>query len=105
MLIAIPLVGLYLPLYDFLVERMTSLGHAAPMVAGATARSLSVFCVTPIEVLRVRLQVQSSTQQLHNFDWGQGKGALQKTRALWKGFGATVPPPSDSPSITSCVLR
>jgi len=98
LLMAVPMVGLYLPLYDNLVHRMSSLGAAAPVVAGTTARTFSMFCVTPIEVLRVRMQSVRNVgtdngyriSNLHSFDWGQGQGLLQRARALWRGFGATV---------------
>lgn len=93
---AVPMVGLYLPLYDTLVHRMSSLGIAAPVVAGMSARTFSMFCVTPIEVLRVRMQSVrnsgggSGLPNLNTFEWGQGQGILQRARALWRGFGATV---------------
>lgn len=98
LLMAMPMVGLYLPLYDTLVHRMSSLGAAAPVVAGMTARTFSMFCVTPIEVLRVRMQsVRRSSPDngyritnLNSFDWGQGQGLLRRARALWSGFGATI---------------
>ena len=97
---AVPLVGLYLPLYDYLHGRFHGLGHAAPVVAGMIARTISMFCVAPIEVVRIRLQAirpsasgsRSLLSDLKSFDWGQGKGLLYKTRTLWRGFGATVSP-------------
>ena len=97
---AVPLVGLYLPLYDYLHAQFHGLGHAAPVAAGMIARTMSMFCVAPIEVVRIRLQAirpsasgnRSLISELKSFDWGQGKGLLYKTRTLWKGFGATVLP-------------
>lgn len=87
---------------------MSSLDVAAPVVAGATARTLSMFCVTPIEVLRVRIQAMRESSvgmsNLGAFDWGQGRSPLQKARALWSGFGATVhPTPTTNRSAIPCL--
>ena len=50
-------VGVYLPLYDYLMGRMDSLGWYAPLVAGASSRTAAVLCTSPLELLRTRAQV------------------------------------------------
>eukprot|EP00210_Caulerpa_lentillifera_P006589 g6294.t1 len=75
-LIAVPMVGLYLPFYDTFVERMSDLGLAAPVVAGSLARTIANFVVAPLEILRTRVQAARSYRQ--------------KVRTLWRGYGATV---------------
>eukprot|EP00210_Caulerpa_lentillifera_P009520 g9079.t1 len=95
-LIAVPMVGLYLPLYDTFVERMSGLGLAAPVVAGSLARTIANFVVAPLEILRTRVQavqqfaLSGSVTSLNEFDWGQGRSYRQKVRTLWRGYGATV---------------
>ena len=51
--------ALYLPLYDYLMGHMGSLGWYAPLVAGATSRTAAVLCTSPLELLRTRAQVSS----------------------------------------------
>lgn len=94
-LIAVPMVGLYLPLYDFFMERMKGLDLAAPVVAGSLARTIAIFFVAPLEILRTRLQAmqmfaKGGVTSLESFDWGQGRSFQQKVRTLWRGYGATV---------------
>lgn len=56
---AIPLVGIYMPLYDNILQlaRSEGLGDiAAPLLAGCVSRGVSVMCVGPLELLRTRQQ-------------------------------------------------
>ena len=50
--------GIYLPLYDLLLEELQrrGVGHTAPLWAGTVARTASVFCTAPLELVRTRLQ-------------------------------------------------
>lgn len=52
-------VGVYLPLYDYLMGHMDRLGWYAPLVAGASSRTAAVLCTSPLELLRTRAQVLS----------------------------------------------
>ena len=50
LLISVPTIMLYLPLYDHLVKDLDTLGGYAPFVAGAVSRTASVVCTSPLEV-------------------------------------------------------
>lgn len=57
LLIAVPMVGIYMPLYDTLLDAWSSkLGSLAPVVSGTAARTAACFCVAPFELIRTRLQ-------------------------------------------------
>ncbi|GIL59692.1 hypothetical protein Vafri_14424 [Volvox africanus] len=57
MLVSIPMVGVYMPLYDYLLQRTAvPLGSYAPLVAGSVARTLAVLLVGPLELVRTRQQ-------------------------------------------------
>lgn len=61
LLIAVPMVGIYMPLYDSLLDSWSSkLGSLAPVVAGTAARTVACFCVAPFELLRTRLQASAA---------------------------------------------
>ncbi|KAH9615159.1 hypothetical protein KSS87_013723 [Heliosperma pusillum] len=67
--LAIPMVGIYLPLYDVFrshmeelaAERSPSMKPYVPLVAGALARSLACTTCYPIELARTRMQVLLSS--------------------------------------------
>lgn len=106
LLMAVPMVGIYLPLYDFLnAEWASSLGAAAPLYAGALARTVAVLCTSPLELIRTRMQAVLHPQ--HSTDSAGGKTASKQTmwshlkldrnasvslrvRTLWTGVGATL---------------
>ena len=48
--------GIYLPLYDYLLTKMQRLGPYAPLAAGAAARMAAVLCTSPLELIRTRMQ-------------------------------------------------
>ena len=49
--------GVYLPMYDYLNAKLYSLGSYSPLVAGAVSRTAAVLVTSPLELLRVRMQV------------------------------------------------
>ena len=60
---ALPLllqVGIYLPLYDHLLQQCQATpalaGAGAPLLAGTLARTAAVYCTAPFELVRTRLQ-------------------------------------------------
>jgi solute carrier family 25 protein 39/40 len=56
------MVGIYMPLYDALLEQWSDrLGRGAPIAAGTAARTAACFCVAPFELLRTRLQASAGT--------------------------------------------
>jgi solute carrier family 25, member 39/40 len=57
-MMSIPMVGIYLPLYDYLLEgaQQQGVGAAAPLVAGTLARTVAVYCTAPFELIRTRIQ-------------------------------------------------
>lgn len=57
MVMAAPLVGIYMPLYDYMAARFSGMGSYAPVVAGSLSRTISLFFVAPLDILRTRTQV------------------------------------------------
>lgn len=57
MVMAVPLVGIYLPLYDYMSAQLSGMGSYAPVVAGSISRTISLFFVAPLDILRTRTQV------------------------------------------------
>jgi solute carrier family 25 protein 39/40 len=118
LMMAIPMVGIYLPLYDYLLEeaRREGAGAMAPLAAGTLARTAAVYCTAPFELLRTRLQaahmVRVSPEGYGIAAAGAGGatpaparllshlpsltadiGAAARARALrslWTGVGATL---------------
>jgi solute carrier family 25 protein 39/40 len=114
------MVGIYLPLYDYLLEgaHQQGVGAASPLIAGTLARTVAVYCTAPFELIRTRLQaVQSPAISPAGYGLaGSMKGSssaatngasasgrflqhlpmLDKTsktralRSLWTGVGATL---------------
>lgn len=58
MLMSIPLVSIYLPLYDMMMLKLERMGHYGPVIAGAVSRGISLLCIAPLEILRMRVQVR-----------------------------------------------
>lgn len=115
-MMAIPMVGIYLPLYDYLVEYIrkqdtplvrnnnnnnNGIAAAAPLVAGVVARTVAVFCTAPFELLRTRVQAggmvhlhsssssssMSSSRRLLSHHLPLSGGSISR---LWTGVGATL---------------
>lgn len=84
----IPMVGIYLPLYDQLLDNFRKpYGPAAPVLASSIARSAAVLMVAPLELFRTRLQAGVTTKGLLAGTWG---GASTAWRSAWTGVGATI---------------
>lgn len=100
---AIPMVGIYMPLYDYLLERIngtlgtvgeevessggaltTVLRPLSPLLAGISARSVAVYCTSPMELMRTRLQGGSLASVST-----MGSSPIAGMR-LWRGVGATL---------------
>lgn len=97
LLMAVPLVGVYLPVYDALLHRLAQAGPEAslwaPLVAGAVSRTLSVVCVGPLELLRTQSQAFSRTHSAANHRRGVRAPPLWTVRRLstmWTGVSATL---------------
>jgi solute carrier family 25 protein 39/40 len=125
LLMTLPTVLLYYPMYDFLylnltlgsgpgpfsgTSRITStsghqvdLGAAAPLVAGAAARTVAAVAVAPLELMRTRQQAmgrQATTWQVLRSTLGLEPSAaaspatysqvLRRIPQLWTGLSATL---------------
>ena len=64
LLITVPLIALYLPLYDTLLEGLHGAGTGmyAPLLAGSGARAVACLATAPLELLKTRLQSQPQVQ-------------------------------------------
>lgn len=110
--LAVPTVGIYLPLYDifrnhleeFTAQHAPVMSVYAPLVAGSLARSLACTTCYPIELARTRMQA------FKQFNGGKPPGVFktlievishvksssnlqnswQNYRALWTGLGAQL---------------
>ena len=106
---AVPMVGIYLPLYDAMLEyaQKEGTGYYAPLLAGTAARSVAVYCTSPIELMRVRVQsvihdrldysphVTDHRRMIPSHDAHAGSrmsfaSRLGQMRHLWRGVGATL---------------
>ncbi|GLC40983.1 hypothetical protein PLESTB_000960100 [Pleodorina starrii] len=100
MLASIPMVGVYMPLYDYLLARLTAAAAAAagegappggsvsgyaPLVAGSAARTLAVLLVAPLELVRTRQQGNAGGARTA---WEAVRETLQDTGAA-AGGGAS----------------
>lgn len=58
LLITVPLIALYLPLYDTLLQGLQGAGAGvySPLLAGSGARAFACMVVAPLELLKTRLQ-------------------------------------------------
>eukprot|EP00798_Chlamydomonas_sp_ICE-L_P005886 gene5886-33457_t len=70
LLMSIPMVSIYMPLYDALKGRMVSsapgcvdLGGFAPAAAGMASRAVAIFAVAPMELVRTRQQALAVAPQ------------------------------------------
>lgn len=106
-LMTVPLVAIYLPLYDSLLANLTSLGAAAPLVAGATSRGFAGFVTAPLELARTRLQVGAQHSRsgsgkssgasslkpggiLSQLAPQPGASRWRQISSMWTGFGSSL---------------
>lgn len=112
LLMSIPMVGVYLPLYDYLVEkmRMNNIGSYSPLLAGTLARTAAVYATAPFELMRTRVQAfkaRPTTAKPLGYQLNpkkRGKGSFFcnlptinqvpskafAAKTLWTGVGATL---------------
>ena len=112
LVVTIPMVGIYMPLYDTLSARLGGqggvLGPMAPAVAGMGARAVAVLATAPLELIRTQRQATlasptstSSSQPLSSSLSSlksniSAIAALSRTTSLahvsgmWLGVGATL---------------
>eukprot|EP00898_Chlorokybus_atmophyticus_P003603 jgi/Chlat1/4243/Chrsp27S04251 len=102
LMLAVPTVGIYLPLYDFLKDKVDKKlpGHegASPLIAGSAARSFAVLACSPLELARTRMQASSSShssiasiwQSVWNDRNGASSTGLHRMRGLWTGAGTQL---------------
>lgn len=98
-LLTVPLVAIYLPLYDHLLERCSPAGGYAPLVAGAASRAVAGFATAPLELARVRLQAAEQGPRgsasrsggiLQQLASTPGTSRLQRITSMWTGMGASL---------------
>ena len=62
---AVPMVGIYFPLYDALTAHLEAssprVAPYAPLLAGSAARTVAVLCTSPLELIRTRMQANPPT--------------------------------------------
>tara|TARA_B000000437_G_scaffold165433_1_gene122095 strand:+ start:89 stop:1039 length:951 start_codon:yes stop_codon:yes gene_type:complete len=89
LIMAGPAVGVYLPCYDFIRDycvtcELVQNEDMAPLVAGAGARTIAVFAVAPLELMRTRqLAAQESRGSFMN-------GSSQRRSLLFTGVSSTL---------------
>jgi solute carrier family 25 protein 39/40 len=93
LLIAVPMVGIYMPLYDSLLDSWSSkLGSLAPVISGTAARTVACFSVAPFELLRTRIQASAAAgvsmrSTLATFVTEQQQAQAAQQRAQQSGLG------------------
>lgn len=105
---AVPMVGIYMPLYDTLRDRFEpALAGTAPLVASSLARAVAVVSVAPLEVLRTRLMSSKGDEAARRgrMCWECRQAAEAQAAPLsirrplsggwWRGLNATVRAISD----------
>ncbi|XP_043923461.1 solute carrier family 25 member 40 [Protopterus annectens] len=93
LVMAVPATIIYFTCYDllrnFLTWKMGGNADFAPLFAGALARVVSVTLVSPLELIRTRMQYRQLTYRELG-DCINSAVAKDGWRSLWKGWGPTV---------------
>lgn len=66
MLISVPMICMYLPMYDNLMAELDTSTTYAPLVAGSAARSMAVVATSPLELLKTRIQAAGAATHSHS---------------------------------------
>lgn len=97
LLMSVPLVAIYLPLYDHLLPMVEPAGTASPLIAGSLARAVAGFATAPLELARVRMQAaqQGGPGAARPTFWQHlapplAATPLQRVTSLWTGLGASL---------------
>ncbi|KAL3152940.1 hypothetical protein ABBQ38_012241 [Trebouxia sp. C0009 RCD-2024] len=106
MLISVPMICMYLPMYDNLMAELGTSTTYAPLVAGSAARSVAVVATSPLELLKTRIQAAGATtpsnSKVASSSINPMSTALQQMRSdlkgtssqrvssLWRGVGASL---------------
>ncbi|CAG9464635.1 unnamed protein product [Pedinophyceae sp. YPF-701] len=104
LLMAVPLVGIYMPLYESTLVHMQRWLHEdrpgpfLPLVAGTMSRAVSVLSVGPLELLRTQAQATASSEARRcsttaiKQGWSSAgmRGVARAVAPLWRGAGATL---------------
>ncbi|PNW81954.1 hypothetical protein CHLRE_06g267800v5 [Chlamydomonas reinhardtii] len=93
MLASIPMVGVYMPLYDHLLARISTapaVAPYAPVLAGSISRTLAVLLVGPLELVRTRQQGGAAGAGAARTAWGALRETLRDTAAAGAGTGTGV---------------
>ncbi|KAL3622207.1 hypothetical protein CASFOL_033618 [Castilleja foliolosa] len=112
LVLAIPSVGIYMPLYDLFLKYMEdatsrnapSITPYVPLVAGSLARSIACISCYPIDLARTRMQAFKHSQSgvkppgvlktlirvVSNSKGANNHQSFQSYRILWTGLGAQL---------------
>ena len=109
MLLSVPMVGIYMPLYDHMhMQLRPDLGAYAPAIAGMGARAVAALATAPLELARTRQQAGASSawpstaieayQQLRGGGEGSYRSSLRSIISafpwgfsrMWAGAGVTL---------------
>eukprot|EP00850_Spirogloea_muscicola_P024684 SM001291S26181 [mRNA] locus=s1291:62:2090:- [translate_table: standard] len=101
--IAIPTVGIYLPLYDVMQERLRrvpALAPYAPLLAGSLSRAVACVICSPVELARTRMQAQKELlggvappgmwATMREVVASSPSGSMSGVRRLWTGVGSQL---------------
>ncbi|NXG51575.1 S2539 protein, partial [Psilopogon haemacephalus] len=93
LVMAVPATAIYFTAYDqlrdYLRAQTGSQGHCIPLLAGALARMVTVTVISPLELIRTKMQ----SRQLSYRELGaciQSAVAQDGWLSLWRGWGPTV---------------
>jgi len=90
----VPQTVIYFTAYDQLKYHFGHIegqaGLVAPLAAGVTARSFAVFCVSPIEMVRTKLQSKKNLKYTELFYVVKTALREEGVLSMWRGIGPTL---------------